>query len=196
MVPEDPIVSIVGERIALGPVPDDQGAVIARWMADFSTLRTLTGVPRPQTQANVVRGLDAALADRSVAMFAIFSCDEWRLVGLSQLGAIDNVNGTAEFHITIGDPDARGRGYGTEATRLTLDYAFTALGLRNVMLTVLAYNRAGIRAYEKAGFTTFGVRHNSKFSGGRHWDTVYMEALADGFQSPVLGKVLVPEQRE
>ena len=104
------------------------------------------------------------------------------------------MNGTAEFHITIGDPHARGRGYGTEATRLTLDYAFIALGLRNVMLTVLAYNQAGIRAYEKAGFTTFGVRHNSKFMGGQHWDTVYMEALAEGFVSPVLGKALMPDQ--
>jgi diamine N-acetyltransferase len=194
MDPAAAVVSIVGERIALGPVPDDQGALIARWMADFSILRTLTGVPRPQTHAHVVRGLDAALADRSVAMFAIYTCDDWRLIGLSQLSAIDNVNGTAEFHITIGEPAARGRGYGTEATRLTLDYAFTALGLRNVMLTVLAYNRAGIRAYEKAGFTIFGVRHNSKFTAGQAWDTVYMEALADGFESPVLGELLVPGQ--
>jgi RimJ/RimL family protein N-acetyltransferase len=195
MDPAAAVVSIVGERIALGPVPDDQGALIARWMADFSTLRTLTGVPRPQTQAHVVRGLDAALADRSVAMFAIYTCDDWRLIGLSQLSAIDNVNGTAEFHITIGEPAARGRGYGSEATRLTLDYAFTALGLRNVMLTVLAYNRAGIRAYEKAGFTVFGVRHNSKFMAGQAWDTVYMEALVEGFESPVLGTLLVPDQQ-
>ena len=34
-------------------------------------------------------------------MFAIYTCGDWRLVGLSQLNAIDNVNGTAEFHVTI-----------------------------------------------------------------------------------------------
>jgi RimJ/RimL family protein N-acetyltransferase len=191
---ERAIVNIVGERVALGPVPDDQGAVIARWMADFSTLRTLTGVPRPRTQEQVVRALEAVLADASTAVFAVFTCDDWRLIGLTQLTAIDHVNGTAEFHITIGDPSSRGRGHGTEATRLTLDYAFTALGLSNVMLSVLAYNRAGIRAYEKAGFTTFGVRRHSKRIGGRAWDTIYMEALADEFESPVLAKTLIPDQ--
>ncbi len=36
-----------------------------------------------------------------------------------------------------------GRGYGTETTRLMLDYAFTALGLHNVMLTVFVFNAAG-----------------------------------------------------
>ena len=42
--------------------------------------------------------------------------------------------------------------YGTEATRLVLDYAFTALGLHSVMLTCYEFNLAGRRAYEKVGF--------------------------------------------
>jgi RimJ/RimL family protein N-acetyltransferase len=58
----------------------------------------------------------------------------------------------AEYGIVIGEPDCQGRGYGTETTSLMLDYAFTVLGLHNVMLTVMAYNLAGIRTYEKAGF--------------------------------------------
>ena len=82
-----------------------------------------------------------------------------------------------------------------KATALMLDHSFLALGLSNVFLRVYAYNLAGIRTYEKAGFRTMGVRRKSKLMGGALWDTVYMEALADEFESPVLGQILIADQR-
>ena len=60
------------------------------------------------------------------------------------------------FGILVGQ--RRGRGLGTEATRLTLDWAFHVLGLHNVMLEVLPANAPAIRAYEAAGFRRIGVR--------------------------------------
>jgi len=52
------------------------------------------------------------------------------------------------YGIEIGESDARSRGVGTETTRLMLDFAFTALGLHNVMLTISELNPGGPRAYE------------------------------------------------
>ena len=51
-----------------------------------------------------------------------------------------------------------GRDFGTEATKLLLDYAFTVLGVHNVWLDTPAYNAGAIRAYEKAGFREIGRR--------------------------------------
>lgn len=104
------------------------------------------------------------------------------------------MNRIAEFAILIGEADARGKGYGTEATALILDYSFLALGLSNVFLRIHAYNLADIRAYKKAEFRTIGVRRKSEKMGGALWDTVYMEALANEFERRVLGNVLVPDQ--
>jgi RimJ/RimL family protein N-acetyltransferase len=56
---------------------------------------------------------------------------------------VDHRNRSATFGILIGEPECRGKGYGTETTRLMLDYAFTTLGLHNVMLTVFEFNPAG-----------------------------------------------------
>ena len=70
----------------------------------------------------------------------------------------------------------------------------TALGMRNVMLKVYEFNRAAIRAYEKAGFREFGRRHQSIEMNGRVWDILYMECLRDDFESPVLGEVFQPDQ--
>ena len=73
-----------------------------------------------------------------------------------------------------------------------LDYAFTALGLHDVYLTVNAYNAAGLRASAKAGFREFGRRRQCEAMGGRRWDVVYMDCLATEFVSPVLATIFTP----
>ena len=113
----------------------------------------------------------------------------WRPIGTVSLFQIDYRTGSADFGILIGEANARGQGYGTEATRLALDYAFTALGLRNVGLTVAEWNVAGQRAYVKAGFKEYGRRRSCRWMGGRWWDDVQMYALAAEFVSPVLAAV-------
>src|SRR5690242_13318672 len=49
-----------------------------------------------------------------------------------------------------------GRGYGTDAMRVIVGYGFREMGLHRIQLGVAPFNPAGIRAYEKAGFTEEG----------------------------------------
>lgn len=93
----------------------------------------------------------------------------------------------------IGEPSCRDKGYGTETTRLILDYAFTSLGLHNVMLTVYEFNTAGLKVYEKAGFREFGRRTQCRLMGGKLWDEVFMECVSTGFESPILGRIFTPD---
>ena len=72
--------------------------------------------------------------------FAIYALPELRPIGITNIRDFGNPHGTAEFGITIGDASDRGQGFGTEATRLLLDYAFTVLGVHNVWLDTPAYN--------------------------------------------------------
>lgn len=90
---------------------------------------------------------------------------------------------TAEYVVMLA-PEARGRGLGTAATRLTLDYAFHITNLRMVWLKVLAPNTAGIRAYQKAGFRTVGSLRQSGYWLGQVCDEVVMDALAGEFPGP------------
>lgn len=94
----------------------------------------------------------------------------------------------AEFFILLGE-DGRGRGLGTEATRLTLDYALHITNLANVHLSVLAPNVAGVRAYERAGFRRIGSRRQSGYWLGGRCDEVLMDAVPIDFPGPsaVLG---------
>lgn len=188
-----PIVNIVGTLIALGPIRQDLVPTYTRWMNDFAMLRTLGVGPQPMTLEREQGWYDGASKADNTYSFTIYERATWTPIGNTSLMDVDWRNRTAEFGILIGEADARGKGYGTEAARLMLDYAFTALGLHSLHLRVHEYNLAGVRAYEKAGFTQFGRRRESQLMGGRRWDTIYMDALASEFTSPVLGQIFVPD---
>jgi RimJ/RimL family protein N-acetyltransferase len=68
---------------------------------------------------------------------------------------------------------------------LLLDYAFSVLGLHNVMLDVAGYNERAIRAYRRAGFREIGRRRQSYRLGDRVYDQVFMDCLATEFESPL-----------
>jgi diamine N-acetyltransferase len=190
---ERQIVNVVGDRVALGPLRRDLVPQYARWNNDFAVTRTLAR-SRPTTLEQEEASYDAIGKDERYAAFTIYERGTWRPIGIAYLAEIDHWNRSAEFGIAIGEPEGRGKGYGTEAARLVLDYAFTALGLHNVMLSCREYNVAGLRAYAKAGFKEIGRRRQCKWMNGRLWDDVYMDCLASEFVSPVLGRVFVPDE--
>ncbi len=173
-----PVVNIVGEQVALGPLHRDLLPLDYRWTGDLATLRMQGIILAPVTMEWIAARYDAGTRDDSLILFAIYECATMRPIGVTNLHSVDTRNRTAEFIIFIGEQSARGKGYGTETARLMLDYAFTALGLHNVMLAVYAYNPAARRAYEKAGFREFARRRESVWMGGRLWDTIFMECLA------------------
>ena len=191
-----PIVNLRGEVVALGPFAPEQADAVARWYNDYEVMRNWEFLPGPRTVASLRPIFEPGgfFDQPENTVFAVYEVASWELVGMTGLVHVDHVNRIAEFLIMIGEAQHRGRGYGTEATRLLLDHAFLGIGLENVLLRVFEYNLAGIRAYEKAGFRRVGVRHRSKLMGGRFWDTVLMEAIAQDFASPVLDRVLVPDR--
>lgn len=194
----EPIVNIVGERIALGPLRRDDVPLFYRWGNDFFVRRTFD-FPEMWTLEKATHEYERHAVAEHEAFFTLFERPAsreiaLRPIGLTYLTDIEFRNRTAAFGILIGEADARGKGYGTEATRLTLDYAFTTLGLHNIVLAVYAYNLAGIRAYEKAGFRAFARRREAKVMGGRLWDVIFMECLASEFISPVLASLFTLDE--
>ena len=190
-----PLVNIVGEKVALGPQGKYLSPLFARWFNDFRTLSRLGDTVQPWTTYQEEQWNESvATRKESEIEFAIYELSSGRPIGVTGIG-VDYRNRTAEYGIIIGEPDARGKGYGTETTQLMLDYAFTALGLHNVKLTVHAYNLAGIRAYTKAGFKQYGRRREKILMGGKRWDEIHMECLSTEWgPSPVLAEVFQPDE--
>lgn len=189
----EPTVTILGERVVLGPEREELLPTVGRWLNDFTLRRTQGGAALPYT-AEAMAALHAEGDDGGRrALFIIYRRTDWRPLGFTAWQEIDPRNRTAEFVIGIGEADCRGQGYGTEVTRLMLDYAFTTLGLHSVMLTVYATNPAGLRAYTRAGFREFGRRRQAHMQGGRLWDIIYMDCLASEFTSLHPAAIVAPD---
>lgn len=188
-----PLVNIAGKKVALGPMRRDLVPVYCRWRNDLSTSRTL-GLSWPATMQQEEASFEQAQSTRQRIDFTIYEISSMRPIGTTSLLGVDFRHSRSDFGIIIGEANARGKGYGTEATSLTLDYAFNALGLENVMLTVYEFNVAGIKAYHRAGFKDIGRRRRCSRLGVRLWDLIYMDCVASEFESPVLAKQFSPER--
>ena len=189
----DPILNIVGELVALGPLRREHISLYLRWINDFGTTRTLGVPPRPMTLEQETAWYEQAATNEQEHNFSIFERSSGRLIGNCGMFNIVLPHRRAEVGIVIGESDARGRGYGTEAMRLLLDYAFTAAGMHSVMLWVYEFNPAARRCYEKVGFREIGRRRESRWLNGRFWDEIAMDVLSSEFESPVLRALLEPE---
>ncbi len=184
-----PIINITGERVALGPIREDLLPLYERWENDWEVIRTHIQTPMPMTAEIMRRWFERVRTGAERLPFTVYEREQMQPIGISGLMGVDFRNRTAELSITIAESNFRGRGYGTETAGLVLDYAFSALGLRSVMLTAVDYNAAGLRVYEKLGFREIGRRREAFLFGGHFRDVVYMDILASEFDSPVLSNL-------
>jgi RimJ/RimL family protein N-acetyltransferase len=152
---------------------------VTRWYRDPELARLTRYQIRPMSLEEIERFFYSRLLSDEAVAYAIHDADSDRLIGLTTFSALDADNGSVLFHITIGEHDAWGKGYGTEATELMLSHAFERLGLHRVGLSVFEFNERALRAYEKAGFQVEGRLRAAISRDGRWWDELQMGILAD-----------------
>jgi len=172
---------LIGERIYLSPMNKDDAEIYTKWLNDEEVAVNLGQYAKVITLNNEQKTLEDMTTDGY--NFAIVKNDD-TLIGNISLFRINHVNRSAITGIFIGEKENRGKGYGSEALRLILNYGFNTLNLHNIMLNVFSDNEQAIACYRKVGFTEFGRRRESSFKDGRYVDDVHMEILAPEFTMP------------
>ena len=114
-------------------------------------------------------------------IYAIIDKKHDCLLGNAGLISINHVEKTSEIAIFIGNRNYWGIGYGTEALKLLVDYAFRILGLENIMLRVFDYNKRAIKCYEKAGFKKIGERRISHYYNNERHNEIFMDIIKTDF---------------
>jgi len=95
-------------------------------------------------------------------------------IGNIYLRNIDWISRHAELHVFIGDKQNRSQGFGQEAVRQIIIYAFNELGLHRLHLLVLAENLPAIHIYEKCGFHVEGRLRSHVYKAGEFKDVLFM----------------------
>jgi RimJ/RimL family protein N-acetyltransferase len=177
-----PAINLRGDLIGLGPISPDFLDLYLQWFNDFEARQAYSPPLIPRTRKSCEEWLErVSKGEPGTIQFGIFELSSLRPIGWTQLDNIDRFQQTAEYGIFIGDKSAWGKGYGTETTRLMLEYGFSLLHLHNIMLQVDSDNEAAIRAYRRAGFREFGRQREVRWRESGRCDAIYMECLAGEF---------------
>jgi RimJ/RimL family protein N-acetyltransferase len=177
----EPILNMVGEKVALGPRTADHARLMARCLRPTS-VELYTSEHEKESKEWQARKTG----------FTIFERSTLRPIGFAEWRHIDPARRTADYGIIIGEKDCWGKGYGTETTIMMLEYAFTVLNLHSVLLTTYAYNERAIGAYTRAGFREIGRWREAQRLGDRLYDVVFMDCLSADFQHPLRSVVERP----
>jgi RimJ/RimL family protein N-acetyltransferase len=169
---------LVGERVRLRGVRDDDLPTLAKWQMDPGRMATLSHWVAPPSEAAAKERITQWSANEEDDLgFAIETLDDPPLlVGHIGLWGARPKDRCATLGIALGREHI-GRGYGTDAMRVIVGYGFREMGLHRIQLAVAPFNSAGIRAYQKAGFVEEGRRRESVLHDGRWYDEVLMSIL-------------------
>jgi RimJ/RimL family protein N-acetyltransferase len=181
--------AIEGRTVVLRPHTTRNVAAFTRWYADPEVARLTRYQDGPMRADDVRRFFEARVTGSGSLALAIHLRESDRLIGTCAFSQLDGDNGSALFHITIGERECWGRGYGTEATALMLEHAFGTLGLHRVGLAVFAFNERAIRSYRKVGFVLEGRSREAIWRGGAFSDEIHMSILAHEWQA-IRGRIL------
>jgi RimJ/RimL family protein N-acetyltransferase len=169
-----------GERVWLRPLEErDMPAYVAG--INDAEVGGLAGYKWPMSVAQATAWLQKTNEQSRTGegyFFAVCALGEDRFIGTVWLKGVNLVDGNAELAIFM-DRDHIGAGYGSDAQRALLAFAFSNLGLQRVWLTAYAANERAIRSYERLGFRHEG-RLRQSWRGPRGLeDTVLMAILRE-----------------
>lgn len=161
-------------------VPLDKGrhaANVQLWMNDPDMTETILSGDVPLTRAAEDEYFDKMCADQgpqpSEIIFAVETL-AGEHVGLCGLHQVNYRHGVAKTGTIIGPPEARGLGYGRDATLVRTRYAFEVLGLRMLISEVFPENTASIKMLERAGYREVARLPRRYWKRGALRDSVVM----------------------
>ena len=172
---------LVGDRIYLSPRNSEDAEVFSKWMNDFEVTDYTGRTATIMTLDAERKYLENKNLDLRTISFAIVDLNNDKMIGTLSLEEVNYNNRTAVLGIFIGDENYRSNGYGTEAIKLLLDYAFNYVNLNSIKLDVLECNERAIKCYKKCGFKEAGRWRKSKYVNGKYFDTIVMDILAEEF---------------
>ena len=136
------------------------------------------GIPFPLTRQDEEKFFENNSAFNDTYSFAIETL-KGRYIGGCGINHVDWKNRFCEIGIFIGDKSLWGKGFGTDAFGVLVNFAFAQMNLDKVKLRVYDFNQRGIKSYLKLGFVQEGVMRRELFRDGEYHDIIMMGLLRE-----------------
>lgn len=167
---------IIGEKIILRSITEADTPNIIRWRNSPEVMKYFI-IQQPLTVEGHTNWLRTKVASGEVVQFVIYEKETDRPIGSVYLRDVNQTHKKAEYGIFLGEDDVRGKGYGTEAAELIVDYAFKELKLHKIYLEVLADNIRAQKSYAKVGFEKEAYQRDEVRINGAYKDLILMAII-------------------
>ena len=178
-----------GQDIYFGPIDYDKDPEVeSKWTHNAEFMRLYAVEPARPISAAIVKKQYEKLEkrmeeERNFYHFMIRAKADERLIGKAMIARVEWTNGNGQIRIGIGSAEDRCKGYGTQAMRLLLRFAFAELNLFRVSADVPEYNQGALALVKKFGFVEEVCRRQALEREGRRWDLLVFGLLKDEWQS-------------
>ena len=105
---------------------------------------------------------------------AIVDMENNKLIGTIGLHKVNMKDGIATTGTSIGDKEYWGKGYGTEAKMLLLEFAFNEMNLRKIYSDVIQFNKRSLAYARKCGYKEEARLPKHFYHKGKYWDKVIL----------------------
>jgi RimJ/RimL family protein N-acetyltransferase len=173
---------IYGDRVRLRAIEREDVPTFYEWMND-PEIRQYLLLYEPMSRIKEEQWVESLQERKDDYIFAIEARvgeggeEGWLHIGNVGLHNVDRKNRNGLFGIVLGSKEHWGQGYGPDACRAMLGWAFDTLNLHRVDLEVFDFNPRARRCYEKVGFKPEGTRRQAIYHDGEYHDTTHMGLL-------------------
>lgn len=160
------------KRVVLRPVLESDIPLLMKWINDPEVSQYLNA-HLPMMEADEREWFENLHKRKPNNIVLIIEIDG-KPIGNMGLHGISFKDGTATTGALIGEKDFWGKGYGSEAKMLLLDYAFNTLNLTMVLSRVLAFNERSYKYSIKCGYKEEARIRELHFHAGKRWDELIL----------------------
>ncbi len=171
-----------GKLVQLRPLERTDISSLRRWVNDPKVSKFLGGV-FPVMEKDEEEWIDNLHKDTNNIVLGIVDAKIKKLIGAIGLHNIHWQHRTAVTGTFIGEKEYWGKGYGTDAKMLLLDFAFNALDLYGVLSKVFAYNKRSLAYGKKCGYEEIGrIPQWMRAQNGERCDVVLLIVTQEKWQ--------------
>lgn len=175
------IKKLSGSLCYLSPINLEDYQLYTQWLNDPEVTRCLN----LNTMNISLSGEREVLADLATSHnYAVVELETDKLIGNCGLVDWNQIHGTAEAGLFIGEKSFWGKGYGAEALYLLSEYAFRVLNIKSMLLKVFSTNERAISCYEKVGYKQIGRWRNALQYDGKRFDEIFMDCIRSELVQP------------
>ncbi len=171
---------LCGKKVDLCPVSEADIEIFKKGYND-PNVRDAMFMYFPLTQSETEKKIEKMAENEKAINFAIVDKETKQTVGHTALVHPDWVSRMMTFYIVLLDKSTWGKGFGSEATQLVVDYGFQMLNLNRIQLHVNAENEPAKAVYKKIGFQYEGNLRQAMYKNNKYYDFWLMSILNEEY---------------